>query len=61
MDTSVQIALALDRVIYVEAGDDKAILAGFEEGLCRSSVPQQAGAVVAEVSRLTASSAWLLA
>src|SRR5712672_2860136 len=38
-----------DRVIYVEAGDEKAVLACFEEGLrCR-----RLGAVVAEVAHLS--------
>ena len=41
--------LAPDRVIYVEAGDDKAVLACFEEALRHSKL----GAVVAEVSRLS--------
>ena len=43
-----QAGLAPDRVIYVEAGDDKAVLACFEEALRHSKL----GAVVAEVSRL---------
>src|SRR5260370_17825888 len=44
-----QAGLAPDRVIYVEAGDEKAVLACFEEGLrCR-----RLGAVVAEVARLS--------
>jgi protein ImuA len=37
------------RVIYVEAGDDKALLACFEEGLRHGGL----GAVVAEVARLS--------
>jgi protein ImuA len=41
--------LAPDRVIYVEAGDDKAVLACFEEALRHRKL----GAVVAEVSRLS--------
>src|SRR5258707_9760263 len=41
--------LALDRVIYVEAGDEKSVLACFEEGLRHRGL----GAVVAEVGRLS--------
>src|SRR6266436_9803616 len=41
--------LAPDRVIYVEAGDEKAVLACFEEALRHRGL----GAVVAEVSRLS--------
>jgi protein ImuA len=41
--------IAPDRVIYVEAGDDKAVLACFEEALRHGKL----GAVVAEVSRLS--------
>jgi protein ImuA len=41
--------LAPDRVIYVEAGDDKAVLACFEEALRHAKL----SAVVAEVSRLS--------
>jgi protein ImuA len=41
--------LAPDRVIYVEAGDDKAVLACFEEGLRHKGL----GAVVGEVGRLS--------
>jgi hypothetical protein len=41
--------LAPDRVIYVEAGDEKAVLACFEEGLRYRKL----GAVVAEVARLS--------
>ena len=44
-----QAGLVPDRVIYVEAGDDKAVLACFEEALRHSKL----GAVVAEVSRLS--------
>jgi protein ImuA len=45
----VQAGLALDRVIYVEAGDDKAVLACFEEALRHRKL----GTVIAEVSRLS--------
>jgi protein ImuA len=38
-----------DRVIYVEAGDDRALLACFEEGLRHGGL----GAVVAEVAKLS--------
>jgi protein ImuA len=38
-----------DRVIYVEAGDEKSVLICFEEGLRHGSL----GAVVAEVARLS--------
>jgi protein ImuA len=41
--------LAPDRVIYVESGDEKSVLACFEEGLRHGEL----GAVVAEVSRLS--------
>jgi len=44
-----QAGLAPDRVIYVEAGDDKTVLACMEEGLRHGGL----GAVVAEVARLT--------
>ena len=44
-----QAGLAPDRVIYVEAGDDKAVLACFEEALRHAKL----GAVVAEVARLS--------
>ena len=44
-----QAGLLPGRVIYVEAGDDKALLACFEEGLRNSGL----GAVVAEVARLS--------
>ena len=40
---------AADRVIYVEAGDDKTVLACFEEGLRHGGL----GAVVAEVAKLS--------
>jgi protein ImuA len=41
--------LAPDRVIYVEAGDDKSVLACFEEGLRHGEL----GAVVAEIAHLS--------
>jgi protein ImuA len=44
-----QAGLSPGRVIYVEAGDDKALLACFEEGLRHGGF----GAVVAEVARLS--------
>ena len=44
-----QAGLAPDRVIYVEAGDEKTVLACFEEGLRHGGL----GAVVAEVARLS--------
>ncbi|WP_095203529.1 ImuA family protein [Mesorhizobium carmichaelinearum] len=44
-----QAGLPPDRVIYVEAGDEKSILACFEEGLRHPGL----GAVVAEVARLS--------
>lgn len=44
-----QAGLPPDRVIYVEAGDDKAILACMEEGLRHGGL----GAVVGEVARLS--------
>ncbi|RWN25263.1 ImuA family protein [Mesorhizobium sp.] len=44
-----QAGLHPDRVIYVEAGDDKSLLACFEEGLRHVGL----GAVVAEVARLS--------
>jgi protein ImuA len=44
-----QAGLLPDRVIYVEAGDDKALLACFEEGLRHGGL----GGVVAEVGRLS--------
>jgi len=44
-----QAGLAPDRVIYVEAGDDKSVLACMEEGLRHGGL----GAVVAEVARLS--------
>ncbi len=43
-----QAGLAPDRVIYVEAGNDKTVLACFEEGLRHGGL----GAVVGEVARL---------
>jgi protein ImuA len=45
-----QAGLAPDRVIYVEAGDEKTLLACFEEGLREHS---GLGAVVGEVARLS--------
>src|SRR5215469_741952 len=45
-----QTGLAPDRVVYVEAGDEKTVLACFEEGLRQHS---GVGAVVAEVARLS--------
>src|SRR5258706_1647799 len=44
-----QAGLAPDRVIYVEAGDEKTVLACFEEGLRHGGL----GTVVAEVARLS--------
>ena len=44
-----QVGLAPDRVIYVEAGDEKTVLACFEEGLRHGDL----GAVVGEVARLS--------
>jgi protein ImuA len=44
-----QVGLSATRVIYVECGDDKAVLACFEEGLRHQGL----GAVVAEVARLS--------
>ena len=44
-----QAGLDPDRVIYVEAGDEKTVLACFEEGLRHGGL----GAVVAEVARLS--------
>jgi protein ImuA len=46
-----QAGLAPDRVIYVEAGDDRTVLACIEEGLRHGGL----GAVVAEVARLSMS------
>jgi len=43
-----QVGLAADRVIYVEACDEKSVLACFEEGVRHGGL----GAVVAEVARL---------
>jgi hypothetical protein len=45
--------LAPDRVIYVEAGDEKSVLACFEEGLRHGGSHGGFGAVVAEVARLS--------
>jgi protein ImuA len=47
-----QAGLHPDRVIYVEAGDEKSVLACFEEGARHGGL----GAVVAEVSRLSMTS-----
>src|SRR6266478_10086800 len=52
------VGLAPDRVIYVEAGDEKSVLACFEEGLRHGgshggSSYGGLGAVVAEVARLS--------
>lgn len=44
-----QAGLGPDRVIYVEAGDEKSVLACFEEGLRHGGL----GSVVAEVSQLS--------
>jgi protein ImuA len=44
-----QVGLGPDRVIYVEAGDEKSVLICFEEGLRHGGL----GAVVAEVARLS--------
>jgi protein ImuA len=44
-----QAGLGPDRVIYVEAGDEKGVLACFEEGLRHGGL----GSVVAEISRLS--------
>jgi protein ImuA len=44
-----QVGLSAARVIYVECGDDKSVLACFEEGLRHPGL----GAVVAEVARLS--------
>jgi protein ImuA len=44
-----QAGLVPDRVIYVEAGDEKSVLACFEEGLRHGGL----GAVVAEIARLS--------
>src|SRR5260370_33496353 len=45
--------LAPHRVIYVEAGDEKSVLACFEEGLRHGGSHGGLGAVVAEVARLS--------
>jgi protein ImuA len=47
-----QAGLAPERVIYVEAGDEKSVLACFEEGARHGGL----GAVVAEVARLSMTS-----
>lgn len=44
-----QAGLSPDRVIYVDAGDEKSVLACFEEGLRHGGL----GAVIAEVARLS--------
>lgn len=44
-----QVGLDPDRVLYLEAGDEKSLLACFEEGLRHGGL----GAVVAEVARLS--------
>lgn len=44
-----QVGLETDRLIYLEAGDEKSLLACFEEGLRHGGL----GAVVAEVARLS--------
>src|SRR5258708_19378313 len=44
-----QVGLAADRVIYVDACDEKSVLACFEEGVRHGGL----GAVVAEVARLS--------
>ncbi|SDH22156.1 ImuA family protein [Pelagibacterium luteolum] len=44
-----QAGLAADRVVYVEAGDDKTLLACMEEGLRHGGL----GAVVGEIARLS--------
>jgi protein ImuA len=44
-----QAGLKSDRVIYLESGDDKSVLACFEEGLRHGGL----GAVVAEVGRMS--------
>src|SRR5713226_5843884 len=48
-----QAGLAPNRVIYVEAGDEKSVLACFEEGLRHGGTHGGLGAVVAEVARLS--------
>jgi protein ImuA len=47
-----QVGLAADRVIYVDACDEKSVLACFEEGVRHGGL----GAVVAEVARLSMTS-----
>ncbi len=49
----VSAGLAPNRVIYVEAGDEKSVLACFEEGLRHGGSHGGLGAVVAEVARLS--------
>ena len=44
-----QAGLKADRVVYLEGGDEKTVLACFEEGLRHGGL----GAVVAEVARMT--------
>ena len=44
-----QVGLSSDRVIYVEAGDENAVLASMEEGLRHGGI----GAVVADVAKLS--------
>src|SRR6185436_11162542 len=44
-----QVGLSPDRVIYVEAGDERTTLACFEEGLRHGGL----GAVISEVARLS--------
>ena len=51
-----QAGLKSDRVIYLEGGDDKSVLACFEEGLRHGGL----GAVVAEVARLPMTASRLL-
>ena len=51
-----QAGLKSDSVIYLEAGDEKTVLACFEEGLRHGGL----GAVVAEVARLPMTASWRL-
>lgn len=44
-----QVGLSANRVIYVEAGDEQAVLAAFEEGMRHGGL----GAIVGEVAKLT--------
>lgn len=44
-----QVGLSSDQVIYVEAGDENAVLASMEEGLRHGGI----GAVVADVAKLS--------